>query len=281
MRGPTCLFSAGAALRRVFMSSSLEYTTAHPPLTKLFLPSIASAHQIRSASFVRRVSPGAGPRGPYHGGKPRGGGDEQRRPSYKLNRLPRDQEITHRYVHVAGAGEDGKLSEPMPTREVLQGLNLATHSLVVVALPAGDKGPRYPVCKVVDKKAATAAGAEKAKAAARRKGPATKELELNWAIAPHDLEHRLKQMRTFLGKGLRVQVLLLNKARKRRASDEEAREVLAKVKETAAEVAGTKEWKAPEGAIRGSMKLFLEGPQSQSQSQSRSTPEPELQPQSE
>jgi translation initiation factor IF-3 len=180
--------------------------------------------------------------------------------SYKNEKLPRDHEIIHRSVRIRN--QNGKLSEPKFTSQVLAGLDLARFSLVVIAQPQKDDGSsilEYPICQIVDRKAEAQ---ERAAAAAKKKDKGKKEIELNWAIASHDLQTKLRHLKSFLEKGLRVEVLLLNKRKgKKKASEGEADDVLKLVKDAAAEVPGTKEYKTMLGNVGGQVRLFLEGPQ--------------------
>jgi len=250
MRGTRCVFNAAATLNSVFLSRAVERTTEPAThLARLLAPRLYSysGSQARTyAQFVfRRVAdrdPDAPPRG-----------------RFKLGRLPRDEEITHPLVQLAS--EDGKLSAPTPTRQILERLDRRRESLVVVAQPDPEKenSMQYPVCKVVNRAAERAAEKEKA-LAARKKNVLNKELELNWAIDPHDLGHRLDKLKTFLEKGCRVEITLMSRKRKRQATAEEGREVVRRVREVIGQVPGAKEYKPMEGAILASCKIFVEGP---------------------
>lgn len=70
------------------------------------------------------------------------------------------------------------------------------------------------------------------------KQSAPKQIELNWAIGPNDLEHKLTQLKGFIEDGKKVEVVLANKKRQRQATPEEGREVLKKVKAKLAEADG-------------------------------------------
>lgn len=64
-----------------------------------------------------------------------------------------------------------------------------------------------------------------------RKRAEPKKIELNWAIDPHDLSHRLKQLANFLDKGRRVDLTLMRKRGKRRPTPEEIQHVMDRVTE--------------------------------------------------
>ena len=134
------------------------------------------------------------------------------------------------------------------------------NSLVLLAAPRpGGAGPQYPICKITDRKAEEAAQAEKNAAKKKEK---TKELELNWAIAPHDLRTKMAQLKRFLSKGYQVTVTMMNlkKRDKRKASADEAKEVLKAVETVLAEVPGTKEIKAREGTLGDTLIVHLHAP---------------------
>ncbi|KAK8041260.1 translation initiation factor [Apiospora phragmitis] len=92
--------------------------------------------------------------------------------------------------------------------------------------------PEAAICKVIDKFAYAKYEEEKEKEAKRKKKD-TKELEINWAIAPHDFGFKLGQLEKFLSKGKTVEVMLSKKRGGRVATKEEAQELLEKL-ETAA-----------------------------------------------
>ena len=175
----------------------------------------------------------------------------------------RDYDIIYPWVQVRQ--EDGKLAEPQRTNLLLKKLNNEKYSLVLVAPPRKDgesKGPEYPIVRLVDKKAEYAA-ASAAKVAGEKKGPkvVSKEVELNWAIAPHDLDTRMGRLLKFLEKGYRVQLTIANpkKKAKRRATDDEAKGVYKRVKQTVEEAVGTVEYKPQEGVVKETVVMYLQG----------------------
>lgn len=191
------------------------------------------------------------------------------------NRLPRDEEISRIADYVLLRGEDGRLSEPKAVSTVLFECGVADRTLTVIALPKqrdeGGGGPRYPICAVVDRaefeeaeRVREESGRERETEEKKvRKG--TKELEMNWMIQDHDLGVKMRKMREFLGKGLRVEVLLARKTRsgprgrgKMEVKREVAEELVRKVKEVAGE-AGAKEYKVSDGSVGGRFQMFFEG----------------------
>ena len=193
----------------------------------------------------------------YDGDGEAGGGP--RTVKYKLNRLPRDEEITHPLLELVR--EDGTRGPPTPTAQLLRRIDPQTESLVVVALPNPEApdSPRHPIAKIINKAAVEKVQRERRKVE-RQKAVHVKELELHWAIDPHDLEHRLRKMREWLEKGMRVEVLLLNKKHRRVGTAAEIKDTLRKVRDVADEVPGAKEVGTAAGDLGDSMKLRFDGP---------------------
>jgi translation initiation factor IF-3 len=232
MRQTACLFNASAALYRVFVApieqSQLQFARR---------PSPASLLKPRTAPKIFL--------------------SQQRRcyaaPAPAKRRLPRDDEI--KAWSVSLVTDDGKLQEPRSTQAILEDMDRKNDSLVVVV--PGEPGVP-PICKIMNKQAMREA--EKAKTKANRNPAATvKTIELNWAIDGNDLGHRLGKMREFLGKGFKVEVLLAGKKKGRKATEEEARNLLERLREVVTEVDGARESKPMEGKILAQAKFYAEG----------------------
>ncbi|KAI9882525.1 MAG: hypothetical protein M1823_005732 [Watsoniomyces obsoletus] len=136
-------------------------------------------------------------------------------------------------------------------------MNRQTEFLVQVA---GPEEGRWSVCKIMSKQMLREA--EKARMKNKKqamKGSKVKELELNWAIDEHDLQHRLDRLQGFLEKGVKVDVVLAGKKKGRQATPEECRVVLKKVRERIRETEGAREVRAQEGEVPGPVMLHLEG----------------------
>ena len=127
------------------------------------------------------------------------------------------------------------------------------------ALDQTDEAAEAAICRIMNIEAARKA-AEEAEREARRRATSTKELEFNWAIARHDVKHKLRRMRQFLEKGLFVEVLLAKKRNSRLATREEATWLYNAVREVADSVRGTVEYRRAEGEVNGVMKLYFQGP---------------------
>lgn len=188
---------------------------------------------------------------------------------------------------------NNNLSEPVQKRTLLLDLDRVQYALVMVSMaPAttellatlaaevedtGEEGepdaarrlellrgrpavleePEHaPICRILDKKAFAAAADAKAKAE-RRVKVARKELELNWAIAAHDLSHKLRQMTGFLLQGRVVQVQFARKKGGRTATLDEANALLRQVR-AAATATGARESKL-EGRFPQTTRMLFEG----------------------
>ncbi|KAK0635420.1 hypothetical protein B0T17DRAFT_516235 [Bombardia bombarda] len=259
MRGSQCIFNSANALRRVFISNA-RAAEAPQHLQGLLLPTLKlSQQQQPRCLFSTQRALLAKSYGP--------------KPTAPRNGLPFNERIPGLWVHIRPE-DSSKLSEPLLKSKVLQGLDLQRYTLQMIAMPPspqpddqpGADGkarpkPEYPICKIVDRKVEAEEQAQKKKQA-RKKVVGTKELELNWAIAINDLNTKLKQLKTFLSKGYTVQILMLNntKRNKRKATADEAKAVLAAVREAAESVPGTRETKTMDGQLNKQIRMVFQGP---------------------
>ena len=111
---------------------------------------------------------------------------------------------------------------------------------------------------------------EKAAAKAGKAGKATKAsktIEIGWGIDRNDLGHRMKRMQDFLERGLKVEVVVAQKKRRKEVEFGQAEGVLEVVRETALRVPGVKEVKAMTGEVGKGVTLTFEGPQAQMSAQ--------------
>ncbi len=256
MTSARCMFNAAATFAGVFRPPGLEPRWFSSPLSRLLAPRLVLPARPQSRTYIR--------------GNRQNGGDYWSRTSpmpSTVRRLPRDGQVEAQYRLIV-VKRDGGLSEPMPPSRVIAGLDLRVDSLVTVAVPRPD-GPLYAICQVMSRNELADEEREKAEMEksklekaklVRKQTVHTKELELNWGIDPHDLGHRLRTAASFLRKGYKVEIRLVAKKRKRKASMDEAAELLKKVRGLMEEVPGSKETRAVEGELLGSLKLFLEGP---------------------
>jgi hypothetical protein len=150
------------------------------------------------------------------------------------------------------------LSNPKPLHRLLATLNLNTHA--VHHLGAGPS-PDTSVVEVVSLASllqAAQAREDSLRETAKERARAnkTKQLELNWAISGNDLEMKLRQMEKFLDKGAKVEVLLANKKRQRKADEDEAHATLEAVRHRV-KLLGASEAKALEGRVGAQATLVV------------------------
>ncbi|KAK2745265.1 hypothetical protein FQN57_003960 [Myotisia sp. PD_48] len=131
--------------------------------------------------------------------------------------------------------EDGKLGEAELLRQVLFRIDRKQSCLLQVRPKTED---RHPVCKIVTRESVMAPKDEP-KALKKPASISTKQIELNWAIDPHDLLYRLGQLESFLDKGKRVQLILTRKPKKRKATPEEAEKLVKAVESKMDEIGVT------------------------------------------
>jgi len=177
-----------------------------------------------------------------------------------------DDQITASSIRLV----DGKggLTPAQFRSRILSSYDKRTHHLVLLQTQRVEQEPGQPptqlaICRLISKvdfveqeRAAERAARENAAILARKNQ--TKVLELNWAIDKNDLSHRMVRLKEFLQKGMKVEVLLASKRRKRKATEEEARNTLATVKETAREV-DAREFRDMQGSVGGMVQLFYRG----------------------
>lgn len=296
----TCIYNSRTALRRVFLASQLE-TSSSPQLRPLLAPFLPSPYRqctISDRRFftgIRRTElpPRGGAPAPRPQINPR---DPVTQPSVQApthdsrsvkahqpkgtksksssSSLPRDEAIKKVSDYIVLRREDGLLTEPRPLSSVLMEAQIRDQTVVTIVLPRPGQtgGNKYPICVVLDRQSYEVSEVQRLKEEStkerveKKAKKGTKELEINWAIAPHDLEHKMKRFREFLGKGLRVEMLLLRRPKKKgrvfkQASREEVEDLLNKVREEASQVPGTREFRTPSGIVGEKYQLFYEGPQ--------------------
>ncbi|KAF9363794.1 hypothetical protein BGX34_003299 [Mortierella sp. NVP85] len=154
------------------------------------------------------------------------------------DRARRDEEINAQWIqYISNEGNMGvkRLSA------VLQSIDRSQYFLIEV-----NSRTNPPICKLVSKKELY----QKAKAEKQAKKAnelSKKELQLNWATDPHDLDHKLTKFKSFLEKGYRVEVQI-NGKKGRSTTQEERDAVFEKVKaefEPVAKYVKQPEWVKP------------------------------------
>lgn len=179
-----------------------------------------------------------------------------------------DEYIPSQWVQLVNS--DKKLDPPINLHGALQTFDRSVFALVQMA--AGSE-VRPPVCKVQTWEEIEERRKERAKPA---KEP-SKQLELNWGINDHDLEHRLRKLQQFLEKGKQVEILLLPKKKKKAATKEQAMHVLRQVKSAIIQMGGI-EWKSMSGSLLGVLTLFVKKDTKKSKAISQKTESNEGQP---
>jgi translation initiation factor IF-3 len=179
----------------------------------------------------------------------------------ELDRYPRNEEIKDFTVQVVC--EDNTITRPLKTQPLLASLNLNAYYLTVVQL--GEPGVP-PLCRIQSRKELYRREKEKKKKkkeSAKASSKVVKEMELNWALERNDLAHRLVMLRGFLAKGFKVEITLAGRKKKvktaRQASEEEAKELIMRIREAIEEVDGAKETQPLQGAFPAAVKMFAEG----------------------
>lgn len=135
---------------------------------------------------------------------------------------------------------------------------------MVVADPAtqdfGPNGPKYPICNIVDRKAERE-NRHKAVLAERHKKEVDKEIEINWGIAQHDLQLKLRRMQQFLDKGYKVQLTLMKNTKrgKKLPTMDECKVLLNTVEEAINQIPEVKDAKPREGQVGRTWRATLQG----------------------
>ncbi|KAL2141079.1 hypothetical protein VTI28DRAFT_2877 [Corynascus sepedonium] len=258
MRASRCYFNSATAIHKVFISNAAAFET-RGQLQRVLLPSVTVSFQPQvSSSPQRHFSSNPIAQARYNKNR-----NNNENVPINNDRTMRDYDIVFPWIQIRQ--ENGSLTEPQRTSAVLKKLDIGRQSLVLLATPrtdASSKGPEYPICRITDRQAELAAQAEKD--ALKKKVPkiVNKELEINWATAPHDLRTKTTQLKKFLKKGYQVRITMMHPKRrdKRRASSDEASRVLKTVESSIAEIPGAKESKPREGSVGDTLVMLVHAP---------------------
>ncbi|KAF2397906.1 hypothetical protein EJ06DRAFT_514608 [Trichodelitschia bisporula] len=172
-------------------------------------------------------------------------------------RFPRDEEIHSVYIGLVD--RQGEYHDSVRLRDVLRGLDRVSEHLVMVQEP--EPGTMdLPTCRIYTKtelreKELGRLEAAKRQAKTQRSG---KKIEFGWAIAPADLEMRIRQFIGFLKEGRKVEVLLARKRGARRVDLEECEGLIGRLRGEA-RGAGAREEKNPDGKLGVHYLMFFEG----------------------
>jgi translation initiation factor IF-3 len=249
---PTHISGTSRALYRVFIAPNLRNTT---PIPLLYAPAFAPpACPTSLSSSTPSLTSRTSTRG------------------LKYTKDTRRHAISDYYVidkaieadRINFVDEEGVFHKDVFLDEALASFNKVTHHLVQMTPGKYDEDGNLdpeslPTCRVISKIDLRAQHQKKLETLRRQgKGPPTKSLELNWAIAPGDLNHRLVAMKKFLKEGRKVEVMLAPKKAGRKATPEEASAVMKAITEAVAECKGSRETKS-EGQVGGILQVTYEG----------------------
>lgn len=155
--------------------------------------------------------------------------------------------------------EDGKLLSPERLDLLIESLDPA---LDVVRCLQKNEEPTPCVVQVTTRAALKTMLKEREAKMAQtekvRRDLKPKQVELNWAISSNDLNLKLSSISKFLEKGKRVEILLANKKKQRKASPEEAQNVIQSIEKMLSDMEGFKELKPREGKV-GAQLLMIVG----------------------
>jgi len=166
---------------------------------------------------------------------------------------PVDEAIASAYIHFIDA--NGTINRRTSLSKILTTFDRSAFKLRQVATDPEDS---LPICKLTTLQQIRAELRAKEKP---KKGLAdlTKQVELNWAADPNDVEHRVRKLQEFLRDGRRVEVLLAPKPKKqgRRATPEEITGMLRTLREGVGQVEGAEEWKDMDGVVGTQCVLYF------------------------
>lgn len=256
------------ALYRVFIAPNLRNTTSIP---LLYAPAFAPTS---SPNFLSSSTPSLTSRTTTRG--------------IKYTKDTRRHAISDYYVidkaieadFINLVDEEGAIHKNVPLQEALSSINKVTHHVVQMVPGKYDQDgfldpESLPTCRVISKINLRAQHQKKldtmrrqAKGLSAGSGLSSKTLELNWAIAPGDLKHRLAAMKKFLKEGRKVEVMLGPKKAGRKATLEEADAVMKAIDEAVEECKGSRETKR-EGQVGGILKVTYEGKKIEKENKSK------------
>ncbi|KAI4944965.1 hypothetical protein J4E91_008310 [Alternaria rosae] len=253
---PTHISGTSRALYRVFIAPNLRNTTSIP---LLYAPAFAPTS---SPTSLSSSTPSLTSRTSTRGIKYTKDTRRHAISDYYVI----DQAIEADLINLVD--EEGVFHNNVPLDEALTSFNKVTHHLVQMTPGKYDEDGNLdpnslPTCRVISKIDLRAQHQKKLETLRRQAkgqgaGPATKSLELNWAIAAGDLKHRLVAMKKFLKEGRKVEVTLGPKKHGRKATPEEANAVFKAIENAVADCKGARETKR-EGEVGGIMTVVYEG----------------------
>ncbi|KAJ9658417.1 hypothetical protein H2198_003701 [Neophaeococcomyces mojaviensis] len=168
-----------------------------------------------------------------------------------------DEDITGRWVQLKDE-QTGKLREPQTLLSILSTIDRDKQAVRQLGAP-----PNAPVIVEVTawealRSRIQAKEASQAAAAKSLRDSKPKQIELNWAISAHDLDLKMKQLKEFVEKGKKVEILLAAKKRQRRATPEEAQNVVKHIRKTISEIERCKELAPMDGTVGGQALMVVQ-----------------------
>lgn len=164
--------------------------------------------------------------------------------------------------------ENGVFHRNVPLNEALDSMDRLTHHLQQLTPGKVDEYGRadpedLPTCRILSKidlraKHKRKLDVERQQAKGQGTGPAPKSMELNWAIAEGDLKHRLEKLKEFLKEGRKVEIMLGQKKKGKKASEEEANRVMERVIDAVGECKGAGKVKET-GTVGAVLTVVFEG----------------------
>ncbi|KAE9965055.1 hypothetical protein BLS_007897 [Venturia inaequalis] len=232
---------SNSTLQRPPVEPSTQNSTSsnEPPKKRSYKDRAADKEAARSPFATERITPV-----PNIKGAPR--------------RPPQDHQIRSEYIDFID--REGVFNGHVLRNDVLKLLDPRTEHLVQVDFPDPDDPRAVPRCKIVTKAymretERTKKEMDKERLKVERSG---KIVELNWAIAPADLEMKFNKAVSFLEEGRKVDIMIAPKKRKRVATKDEMDELLKKMLETVESVEGVTQIARTDGKVGGTMTFFFE-----------------------
>ena len=167
-----------------------------------------------------------------------------------LRHLIKDEAIESNAVRVVQ--DDGKLGVPQRLDRLLHQIDRSDKGKVIIQLSKPNPQTEMCTVKICDREPLEKAEYNKQKALKQKqkmqKDQSPKQIELNWAISENDLLHKMTQLEAFIGKGRKVEIIIAAKRRQRKASEEEANNLLKTLRDKFTEL-DAKEVSPMEGAV--------------------------------
>ncbi|QDS76119.1 hypothetical protein FKW77_006747 [Venturia effusa] len=234
-------FRYNSTIRQPPVEPSQQNTAAsnEPPKKRSYKDRLAEKESARSSLAPERIT-----RPPRIKGAP--------------PRPPQDTEIRSKYIDFID--REGQFKAHVWRDDVLRLLDPRTEHLVQVDPPDPEDPQSVPKCKIITKAYMRESERVREELAKERSKieRSSKTVELNWAIAPADLELKLNKAKSFLEEGRKVEITIASKKRKRKATKNEMDELLKKMMESIESIDSVTQIAPVEGKVGGTMTYFFE-----------------------